>query len=135
MSTFKQKIQDIHGSENGFCERGFELKFLDINLDPRILFGQDYIDSQKWMPKEARDALLARILHLREERGAPVVSVTMDSRVECTYPKGWTTQFMIDLIHNKIFVRSDDQEFSKFNMLHSALHKLTKEEVMELIAN
>jgi len=125
-------IGKINGHKTTFGD-GYD--FFVIVIDPRRIFGQGIIDENPEMPKVVREAIVARILELRDEHKVEVVGVTMDSRLECHYTKNWTTRLMCSLIHHGIFVESDDQKFSPFNDLYSRLANLTNDEVMRMVQN
>lgn len=118
------RISLIDGYKESFD--GFD--FLKIVIDPRRIFDQGIIDENPEMPKVIRDAIVARILQLRNQYGFKIVNVNIGSRAECSYPQYWTMRLIYALNHHGIFVESDDQKFSPFNLLYSSVVNIKEEE-------
>lgn len=128
------RISLIDGRKDSFIgDNGFS--FLKIVIDPRRIFGQGIIAENPEIPKVIREAIVARVLQLRDQYGFKIVNVNIGSRVECRYPQYWTTRLMRSLIHHGIFVESDEQKFSPFNLLSSSLVNIKEEEALRMVQN
>ena len=125
-------LSRLFGKENGYLDPNYNFRFLDINVDPRVFFGQAMMTEP--MPEAYRHALVGRILELKRQQVLNVVQVTLTGRVECEYPQGWLTELIQDLIEHRIFIQAADEYESMSQFCLLAKHNgLTMDEVFAMI--
>ena len=125
-------LSKLSGKENGYLDPNYNFRFYDINVDPRVYFGQAMMTEP--MPDEYRHALVRRILELKRRQSLNIVLVTLVGRMECEYPRGWLTELIQDLVANRIFVQASDEYETMSRYCLLARHNgLTMDEVQAMV--